>query len=110
MYDRLRGKALTPEEIAGDVDVPVEGRTRLLAEETPTQEAEDLLDVTGSLEDIDKIEDLSFRRGGLISLVKKRKKKRPIPKIIKNKKLKKRKQQKPRGVGQALRGYGATNA
>jgi hypothetical protein len=107
MYDRLRGKALTPEEIAGDVDVPVEGRTRLLAEETPTQEAEDLLNIEGGL---DQIEDLSFRRGGLISLVKKRKKKRPIPKIIKNKKLKKRKQQKPRGVGQALRGYGATNA
>ena len=106
MYDRLRGKALTPEEIAGDVDVPVEGRTRLLAEETPTQEAEDLLNIEGGL---DQIEDLSFRRGGLISLVKKRKKKRPIPKIIKNKKLKKRKQQKPRGVGQALRGYGATS-
>jgi hypothetical protein len=106
MYDRLRGKALTPEEIAGDVDVPVEGRTRLLAEETPTQEAEDLLNIEGGL---DQIEDLSFRRGGLISLVKKRKKKRPIPKIIKNKKLKKRKQQKPRGVGKALRGYGATS-
>ena len=110
MYDRMRGKALTPEEIADDVDVPVEGRTRLLAEETPTQEAEDLLDVTGSLEDINKIEDLSFRRGGLISLVKKRKKKRPIPKIIKNRTKSKRKQQKPRGVGKALRGYGATNA
>ena len=108
---RIRmGMADDATDIADDVDVPVEGRTRLLAEETPTQEAEDLLDVTGSLEDINKIEDLSFRRGGLISLVKKRKKKRPIPKIIKNKKLKKRKQQKPRGVGQALRGYGATNA
>ena len=107
MYDRMRGKSLTPEELAGDADIPVEGRTRLLAEETPTQEAEDLLNIEGGL---DQIEDLSFRRGGLISLVKKRKKKRPIPKIIKNKKLKKRKQQKPRGVGQALRGYGATNA
>jgi len=97
-------------DIVDDVDVPVEGRTRLLAEETPTQEAQDLLDVTGSLEDINKIEDLSFRRGGLISLVKKRKKKRPIPKIIKNRTKSKRKQQKPRGVGKALRGYGATNA
>ena len=94
-------------DIAGDTDIPVEGRTRLLAEETPTQEAEDLLDVTGGL---DQIEDLSFRRGGLISLVKKRKKKRPIPKIIKNRTKSKRKQKKPKGVGKALRGYGATNA
>jgi len=97
-------------DIADDIDVPVEGRTRLLAEETPTQEAEDLLDVTRSLEDINKIEDLSFRRGGLISLVKKRKKKRPIPKIIKNRTKSKRKQKKPKGIGKALRGYGATNA
>jgi len=94
-------------DIAGDTDIPVEGRTRLLAEETPTQEAEDLLSIEGGL---DQIEDLSFRRGGLISLVKRRKKKRPIPKIIKNRTKSKRKQKKPKGVGKALRGYGATNA
>jgi hypothetical protein len=45
-------------------------------------------------------------KGGLAGLTTKKK---FIPKIIKNKKLKKRKQQKPRGVGKALRGYGATS-
>ena len=44
--------------------------------------------------------------GGLVSL-KHRKKKSFIPKIIQNKKLKKRQQTKPKGVGAALRGYGA---
>ena len=48
------------------------------------------------------------KKGGLLGLLK-RKKKKFVPKIIKNKKLKKRKQQKPRGVGKALRGYGATS-
>lgn len=47
---------------------------------------------------------LKKAKGGLASLTKKKK---FIPKIIKNKKLKKRKQQKPKGVGAALRGYGA---
>ena len=47
---------------------------------------------------------LKKAKGGLASLPKKKK---FIPKIIKNKKLKKRKQQKPKGVGAALRGYGA---
>ena len=65
-----------------------------------------LLNIEGGL---DQIEDLSFRRGGLISLVKKRKKKRPIPKIIKNRTKNKKKQQKPKGVGKALRGYGAVS-
>jgi len=48
------------------------------------------------------------KKGGLLGLLK-RKKKKFVPKIIKNKKLKKRTQQKPRGVGKALRGYGATS-
>ena len=47
--------------------------------------------------------------GGLVSL-KHRKKKSFIPKIIQNKKLKKRQQTKPKGVGAALRGWGAVNA
>ena len=47
----------------------------------------------------------NLAKGGLAGLTKKKK---FVPKIVKNKKLKKRKQQKPRGVGQALRGYGAT--
>jgi hypothetical protein len=48
------------------------------------------------------------KKGGLLGLLK-RKKKKFVPKIIKNKKLKKRTQKKPRGVGKALRGYGATS-
>ena len=47
------------------------------------------------------------KKGGLLGLLK-RKKKKFVPKIIKNKKLKKRIQKKPKGVGKALRGYGAT--
>ena len=48
------------------------------------------------------------KKGGLLGLLK-RKKKKFIPKIIKNRTKGKRRQQKPRGVGKALRGYGATN-
>tara|TARA_R110002050_G_scaffold281853_1_gene429443 strand:- start:124 stop:1857 length:1734 start_codon:yes stop_codon:yes gene_type:complete len=45
-------------------------------------------------------------KGGLASL--KKKKKRKIPKILKNKSLRARKEnKKPKGVGQALRGFGA---
>ena len=46
----------------------------------------------------------NLAKGGLAGLTKKKK---FVPKIVKNKKLKKRKQQKPKGVGAALRGYGA---
>jgi len=48
-------------------------------------------------------------KGGLASL--KKKKKRKIPKILKNKSLRAKKEnKKPKGVGQALRGFGAVNA
>ena len=49
----------------------------------------------------------NLAKGGLAGLTKKKK---FVPKIVKNKKKNKKKQQKPRGVGKALRGYGATNA
>ena len=48
----------------------------------------------------------NLAKGGLAGLTKKKK---FIPKIIKNKKKNKKKQQKPRGVGKALRGYGAVS-
>ena len=51
-------------------------------------------------------EEIPFKTGGLVSLT--RKKRKTIPKILQNKKKNKKKQQKPRGVGKALRGYGAT--
>ena len=67
----------------------------------------DVTEVNKLLEEKSNIIPRAFNRGGLVGL----KKKKCIPKIIKNKSLRARKQnKKPKGVGQALRGFGAVNA
>jgi len=67
----------------------------------------DVTEVNKLLEEKSNIIPRAFNRGGLVGL----KKKKCIPKIIKNKGLRARKQnKKPKGVGQALRGFGAVNA
>lgn len=82
------------------------GRTKLLSDEMVSKEAADLLEFDAPILD----EPEFFNRGGLVSLVKKKKKKRKIPKILKNRKLSKTKSnKKPKGVGQALRGFGAVS-
>ena len=47
-----------------------------------------------------------FQTGGLVAV---KKNKKPIPKILQNRTLKKRNKSRPLGVGKALRGYGAVN-
>ena len=47
-----------------------------------------------------------FQTGGLVAV---KKNKKPIPKILQNRILRKRNKSRPLGVGKALRGYGAVN-
>lgn len=109
----ISGRVINPDEVlARKYKSSITGRKKgLLPEEKPeyfkgeqrSLFGEKQYPVTGKFSFTKK------NKGGLASL--KKKKKRKIPKILKNKSLKARKEnKKPKGVGQALRGFGAVNA